>query len=114
MPPPARVFEDRLSSDVPLLQPCRDFLHNRCYKGDRCIYSHDIDHIRLVNKPQDGLCMSFIFGVCELPLCRFKHDVTAVQELLEVITLGCHSFIIRPVIFRHIRSSRICLRITHL
>lgn len=60
-------------------------MQNRCYKGDRCIYSHDIDHIRHVNKPQDGLCMSFIFGVCDLPLCRFKHDVKALIEVLEVM-----------------------------
>lgn len=64
------------------VQPCRDFLHNRCSKGDQCIYSHDIDHIREVNQQQDGSCMRFIFGVCTLPLCRFKHDVSMVKSLL--------------------------------
>lgn len=66
---------------------------NRCFKGDKCIYSHDIEHIRHVNTPQDGSCMSFVFGVCELPLCRFKHDVDMVKNLLLVrtrpFTLSC-------------------------
>ena len=61
---------------------------NRCYKGERCIYSHNIDQIRQMNAPQDGTCMSFVFGVCELPLCRFQHDVAMVQSLLLVRTSG--------------------------
>lgn len=64
------------------LQPCRDFLHNRCFKGDKCIYSHDLEQIRHINTVQDGACMSFLFGVCELPLCRFRHDVSMVQRLV--------------------------------
>lgn len=59
-------------------------MQNRCFKGGKCIYSHDMEHISHVNTPQDGSCMSFVFGVCELPLCRFKHDVGMVKDLLLV------------------------------
>lgn len=84
---PPRHSEDYLSvkdrkDELKHLQPCRDFLHNRCFKGEKCIYSHDLEQIRHINTVQDGACMSFLFGVCELPLCRFKHDVAMVQRLV--------------------------------
>jgi hypothetical protein len=59
-------------------------MQNRCFKGDRCIFSHDMHHNQQVNTPQDGCCMSWIFGACDLPLCRFRHDVDMVKMLLLV------------------------------
>lgn len=89
VPHQAHQAEDKVSfvskdrkEELKHLQPCRDFLHNRCFKGDKCIYSHDLEQIRHINTVQDGACMSFLFGVCELPLCRFKHDVAMVKRLV--------------------------------